>query len=363
MVAGDKIKIIKGSDGGPDGVSIPERTSHDPFLVKLMGETKELERDAALEAVLRMGSLALLDDRISAFLEDADGQIASRFEQLKVLHDLRRTAWERGSDKGKIGEQWVDDALTDYAASVGWGDKFAITGEQSGLLPGATETSVNKSGDVLAITEQGKRISIEVKFAEIPEGHLAGRDYSKKAPDSAWSQIVEGIANRNADVGFIVFDRSNMNSALKKAIPDIGYLEGAGLVCVVEWDRGRRENLYAAYSVARALAHMPNYSRHPEAVAALITQAQSVVEKLVALNGKIDEIIESAKSTEKLALGLSELMETHRITLAAIGTQLKTAADRELSAEDQITHFKGADIMDLVKAHKKQRKVGQGTLE
>jgi hypothetical protein len=103
---------------------------------------------------------------------------------------------------------------------------------------------------------------------------------------------------------------------------------------------------------------MPNYSRHPEAVAALITQAQSVVEKLVALNGKIDEIIESAKSTEKLALGLSELMETHRITLAAIGTQLKTAADRELSAEDQITHFKGSDIMDLVKAHKKSRKAG-----
>ena len=85
MASGDKIKIIKGSDGDPEGVSIPERTSRDPFLIKLMGETKEVERDAALEAVFRMGSLALLDDRISAFLEDADGQIASRFEQSKVL--------------------------------------------------------------------------------------------------------------------------------------------------------------------------------------------------------------------------------------------------------------------------------------
>lgn len=358
MASGNKIKIISGSEGGPDGVYIPERTSHDPYLVKLMGETKEVERDAALEAVLRMGSLALLDDRISAFLEDAGGQIESRFEQLKMLHDLRRSAWDRGSAKGKIGEQWVDDALTGYAASVGWGDKFAITGEQPGLLPGATDTSVNKSGDVLAITEQGKRISIEVKFDDIPEGPLSARDYANKAPDTAWSQIVEGIANRNADVGFIVFERSNMNSALKKAIPDIGYLEGAGLVCVVEWDRGRKENLYAAYSVARALAHMPNYGRHPEAVAALVSQAQSVVEKLVALNGKIDKIIDSAKETEKLAVGLSDLMETHRITLAAIGTQLKTAADRELSAEDQITHFNGAEIMDLVKVHKKQRKSG-----
>jgi uncharacterized coiled-coil DUF342 family protein len=108
---------------------------------------------------------------------------------------------------------------------------------------------------------------------------------------------------------------------------------------------------------------MPNYSRHPEAVAALVSQAQSVVEKLIALNGKIDEIIESAKSTEKLALGLSEMIATHRITLAAIGTQLQTAAGRELSAEDQITHFKGADIMELVKAHKKTRKAGQSTVE
>jgi len=312
--------------------------------------------------VLRLGSLALLDDRISAFLEDADGQIAYRFEQLKVLHDLRRNAW-RGPDKGKIGEQWVDDALTEYAANVGWGDKFAITGEQPGLLPGATDTSVNKTGDVLAITEQGKRISIEVKFADIPEDPLSARDYSKKAPDSAWGQIVEGIANRNADVGFIVFDRSNMNSALKKSIPDIGYLEGAGLVCVVDWERGKKENLYAAYSVARALAHMPNYGRQPEAVAALVSQAQSVVEKMVALNDKIDEIIKSAETTEKLALKLSELIETYRITLAAIGTQLQTAAERDLSAEDQITHYKGDDIMELVKAHRKRRKSGQNTVE
>jgi hypothetical protein len=39
------------------------------------------------------------------------------------------------------------------------------------------------------------------------------------------------------------------------------------------------------------------------------------------------------------------------------------SADRELSAEDQITHFKGADIMELVKAHKKTRKAGQSAVE
>ena len=358
MVKKDAIQVVKGSNGDPEGVSIPSRTSYDPYLVKLMKGTGESEREKALEAVLSMGSLALLDDRISAFLEDAGGQIASRFEQLKVLHDLRRSAWNRGSDKGKIGEQWVDDALSDYAVKVGWGDKFTLTGDQRGALSGATETSVNKSGDVLAITDQGKRVSIEVKFDDISGSLLSDRDYSKKAPDSAWSQIVEGIANRNADVGFIVFDQSTMNSALMRDIPDIGYLEGAGLVCVVDWERGKRDNLFAAYSIARALAHMPNFSRSPEAVAALISHAQSVVEKLSKLNTYIDEIVKSTKATEKVALDMSEAIATHLATLAAIGAQLHAANDRELTAEDQIDHFKGAEIMDLVKAHKKQRKLG-----
>lgn len=358
MVKKDAIQVVKGSDGDPDGVSIPAWTSYDPYLVKLIDETKEAERDPALEAVLRLGSLALLDDRISAFLEDADGQITRRFEQLKVLHDLRRSTWARGTDKGAIGEQWVDDELSDYAAKVGWGDKFEITGEQSGVLAGASEKSVNKSGDVLAVTDAGKRIAIEVKFANIPAGPLYERDYANKPPDSAWSQTVEGIANRNADIGFIVFDRSNMNPALKKLVPDIGYLEGSGLVCVVDWERGQRANLYAAYSIARALAHMPNFSRHPEAIAALVSQAQAVVKELSQLNSHIDKIIDSAKKTEDLALAMSGAIAQHLATLSAIGGQLQTAGERELTARDQIDHFKGAEIMDLVKTHKKQRKPG-----
>jgi hypothetical protein len=358
MVKKDAIQVVTGTNGDSEGVSIPGRISYDPYLVKLMKGTGESEREQALEAVLSMGSLALLDDRISAFLEDAGGQIASRFEQLKVLHDLRRSAWNRGSNKGKIGEQWVDDALSEYAVKVGWDDKFTLTGDQRGVISGATETSVNKSGDVLAITDQGKRISIEVKFDDISGSLLSDRDYSKKAPDSAWSQIVEGIANRNADVGFIVFDRSTMNSALMKGIPDIGYLEGAGLVCVVDWERGKRENLIAAYSIARALAHMPNFSRSPEAVASLVSHAQAVVEELSMLNTFIDDILKSTKETEKIAFNMSEAIATHLATLAAIGTQLQTAKERELTAEDQIEHFKGADIMELVKAHKKRRKSG-----
>jgi hypothetical protein len=135
------------------------------------------------------------------------------------------------------------------------------------------------------------------------------------------------------------------------------------LVCVVEWESGKRENLYAAYSIARALAHIPHFSRHPEIIAALVAHAQSVVEKLSKLNDNIDEIIKSAKNTENLALDMSELIATHLATLASIGTQLQSATERELTAKDQIDHFKGAAIMDLVKAHKKARKSGQVTGE
>jgi hypothetical protein len=354
MVKRDAIQVIKPTDGAPGGVSIPARTSSDPFLVQLFSDTEAAEYDQTLEAVLRIGALAMLDDRISAFLEDAGGLIDSKFEQLKMLHNLRRSEWNRGSEKGRIGEQWVDGALSEYAARVGWNDQIAITGDTGGVLTEEGSNKINKSGDVLAVTDKGRRISIEVKFTDIPEGHLASRDYSTDAKDTAWSQIVEGVANRNADVGFIVFDRSNMNLALKKRIPDIGYLEGAGLVCVVEWERGDRANLFAAYSIARALAHMDNYNRHPEAVAALITQAQAVVKELSQLNSYIDKIIESTKGTEKIALKMSEEIEKHLAALAAIGAQLQITDERNLTARDQIEHFNGAEIMDLVKAHRKR---------
>jgi hypothetical protein len=355
MVKRDAIQITRDDEKHPIGVSIPARTSEDPYLIKLMEQTKEEERDQLLDDVFRIGSLALLDDRISSLLADADGQIRSRFEQLKVLHELRLAAWERSSNKGKIGEQWVDDALREYALRVGWGDKFTLTGDEGGAIAGSSDSSPNKSGDVLAVTEQGARIAVEVKFTNISEGPLTERDYDKPAPDTAWSQIVEAVANRNADVGFIVFDRANMNPKIRSKMPDIGYLEGAGLVCVVDWNRGQLANLYAAYAIARALAHLPNFSRHPETVAALISQAQAIVKEVATLEAEAKKIIESAKATQHLAHGFFDAVHGHLVKLAAVSDQLNASLDHELTARDQIDHFKGAAITDLVNAHRKDR--------
>jgi hypothetical protein len=357
----DVIQVNRDEAKQPISVSIPARTSEDPYLIKLMAQEGEDGRDQLLDDVLRIGSLALLDDRISALLADADGQIQSRFEQLKVLHELRLAAWERSSNKGKIGERWVDDALREYALRVGWGDLFTITGEDGGAIKGSTAETINKSGDVLAVTDEGRRIAIEVKFTDVPEGPLSTRDYEKKAPDTAWSQIVEAIANRNADVGFIVFDRSNMNKAMAKLIPDIGYLEGAGLVCVVDWGRGQLSNLYAAYSIARALAHLPNLSRQPEIVAALISQAQKIVADVATLESDVEKIVESAKGTQNLASKLSDTVRVHMIKLAAIGDQLNLAAERELTARDQIEHYKGTVITDLITEHRKRPSAKKST--
>ena len=79
-----------------------------------------------------------------------------------------------------------------------------------------------------------------------------------------------------------------------------------------------------------------------------------MVKELSQLNAYIDKIIESTKGTEKIALKMSEDIEKHLAALAAISAQLQITDERKLTARDQIEHFNGAEIMDLVKAHRKR---------
>jgi hypothetical protein len=57
----DVIQVNRDEAKQPVSVSIPARTSEDPYLIKLMAQEGEDGRDQLLDDVLRIGSLALLD--------------------------------------------------------------------------------------------------------------------------------------------------------------------------------------------------------------------------------------------------------------------------------------------------------------
>jgi hypothetical protein len=102
------------------------------------------------------------------------------------------------------------------------------------------------------------------------------------------------------------------------------------------------------------LVHLPNLSRQPEIVAALISQAQKIVADVATLESDVEKIVESARGTQNLANKLSDTVRVHMIKLAAIGDQLNLAVERELTARDQIEHYKGTVITDLITEHRKR---------
>ena len=211
----------------------------------------ESEREAKFVRAFQIGVLALQQERLSAFLARTESELGTELESLKIRFDLSAQLYEKSSIKGSIGEVQVAEYLDSFVQGNGLKDLVEITGNSSGVI------NRNKTGDIVCTLDghEDRKIVIECKFDKnIPLGKLADRDWYGKNLDTAWSQLVEAKANREANEAVIVFDRSSINPALLKKVGGIAYIPKIGFIAVIDSLRGDFENLGAAYLVARALA-------------------------------------------------------------------------------------------------------------
>lgn len=209
------------------------------------------ERDDKLFRALYIGVLAMMEDRISAFLAKTTNELGTELESLKIIFEMKKELFYKTTIKGTLAEEDIAEFLNNYFSEKNLRDKALLTGNIAGNIP------KNKTGDIICEVD-GKdelTIAIECKFDKsIKFGEIETKDIFIKKTDSAWSQLIEADANRNSKVSIIVFDISLIDNSILKKFDNVGFIPSIGFVAIIDSQKGDYSNLAIAYMLARDIA-------------------------------------------------------------------------------------------------------------
>ena len=169
------------------------------------------ERDEKLLRAIYIGVLALMEDRISAFLSKTSNELGTELESLKMIFEMKKELFYKSAIKGNLAEDEVAEFLNNYFQEKRIKDKAFLTGNSTGSIP------KNKTGDIVCEVNGNSelKIVIECKFDKsIKVGDIESKDIFIRKTDTAWSQLIEAQANREAKVSLIVFDISLIDNFL-----------------------------------------------------------------------------------------------------------------------------------------------------
>jgi len=209
------------------------------------------ERDEKLLRAIYIGVLALMEDRISAFLSKTSNELGTELESLKMIFEMKKELFYKTTVKGILAEEEIAEFLNNYFSEKRLRDKALLTGNTVGVIP------KNKTGDILCEVNGTPelKIVIECKFDKsIKLGDIVTKDIFIKKSDTAWSQLIEAQANRDAKIGIIVFDRSLVDGSIVKEFDNIGFIPGIGFISIIDSQKGDYSNLAIAYMLARDIA-------------------------------------------------------------------------------------------------------------
>lgn len=192
-----------------------------------------------------------MEDRFSSFLAKTSNQLGTELESLKMIFDMKNEIFNKTAAKGIIAEDELAAFLTNYFSSKKIDDKVILLGNKAGVFP------KNKTGDIVCEIDGNAdvKIVIECKFDKsIKFGDIASKEVFTRKSDTAWSQLIEAQANREARVSLIVFDISTIDNSILKNVDNVGFIPGIGFVAIVDSQKGDYSNLAIAYMLARDLA-------------------------------------------------------------------------------------------------------------
>lgn len=209
------------------------------------------ERDEKLVRALYIGVLALMEDRISSFLAKTTNELGTELESLKMIFDMKKELFYKSTVKGSLAEDEIAGFLNDYFKEKRLADKAYLTGNVAGTLP------KNKTGDIVCEINGNPdlKLVVECKFDKnVRLGDIESKDIFTRKSDTAWSQLIEAQANREAKVSLIVFDISVVDNSILKNFDNVGYIPGIGFIAVIDSQKGNYSNLAIAYMLARDIA-------------------------------------------------------------------------------------------------------------
>ena len=224
----------------------------DELVFQFFNSLPEAEREPSLLRAIRIGVLAMKEDRFSSFLAKTTDELGVQLENLKLLFDMKQEVFHKTAIKGIAAENDILEFLEEYIDQRGLGDVVSLTGTSKGLLKN------NKTGDIIAFVggeSSGRKIAIECKFDKsIKLGNVDSPDISAKKYDTAWSQLLEASVNRDASASIIVFDRTLADASIQRAVDRVSYINEIGFVCIIDYEASDYRNLAIAYNLARAFA-------------------------------------------------------------------------------------------------------------
>jgi hypothetical protein len=304
------------------------------------------ERDDKLLRAVYIGILALMEDRISAFLAKTNNELGTELESLKMIFEMKKELFYKSTIKGILAEDEIAEFLNNYFQERRIKDKAFLTGNTAGSLP------KNKTGDIICEINGNPdlKIAIECKFDKsIRFGDIETKDIFTRKSDTAWSQLIEAQANRDAKVSLIVFDISLVENSILKNFENVGYIPEIGFVAIINSQKGDYSNLAIAYMLARDIVlNAKPIELEKDLLAILLNRIIKDINEVLTIKSLVLNNIDNNKAILKQLEKSILLMEFNQEYLK------KFLNDGTLTKKDLLDFYYGEDVKDKYKVIEKE---------
>ena len=299
------------------------------------------ERDKTFLRALYIGVLAMMEDRLSSFLDKTSSDLGMELESLKKIFDMKQEVFFKTAVKGTIAEGDIAEALKSYLKSRGIGDEVSLSGTEKAQ-------GTNKTGDIICKIDasEGKTIAIESKFNQsVKLGDINGYNpFTKTIQDTAWGQLIEADYNRGSNCSIIVFDRELVDNSITKLTDNVAYIPQVGFVVIVDSRAGNYTNLYIAYMLARDIAlNAKQVDYDKDLLAIIITRIVKDVTEIQGIKSMVETNIANNKSILKKLEKSMMMVQFNEMYLR------KFLKDGTLTKEDLHNFYIGGDMGDRYK--------------
>lgn len=304
------------------------------------------ERDEKLLRAIYIGVLALMEDRISAFLSKTSNELGTELESLKMIFEMKNELFYKSTIKGVLAEDEIAEFLNGYFLEKRLKDRAFLTGNTAGSI------AKNKTGDIICEIDGNSnlRIAIECKFDKsIRMGEIENKEIFTRKTDTAWSQLIEAQANREGKISLIVFDISLVDNSILKNFENVGYIPGIGFVAIINSQKGDYSNLAIAYMLARDIAlNAKEVELDKDLLTMLVNRIIKDINEITTIKNLVKTNIENNKAILKQLEKSMLLMEFNQQYLG------KFLTDGTLTKEDLLNYYQGEDVKDKYKSIEKE---------
>jgi len=303
-------------------------------------------RDEKLFKALYIGVLALMEDRISAFLAKTTNELGTELESLKMLFDMKQELFYKTSVKGFLAEDQIAEFLNSYFSERKLNDTAVLIGNTAGVLP------KNKTGDIICEVEGNPdlKIAIECKFDKsIKLGSIETKDVFTKKMDTAWSQLLESKANRDSTISMIVFDISLVDNSILKNYENVGFIDGIGFIVIIDSQKGDYSNLAIGYMLARdILLKAKEVEFDAKCLMMLVNRIIKDINEILSIKKLVEGNIENNKAILKQLEKSILLMQFNQEYLN------KFLQDGKLNKKDMLDFYMGEEVKDKYRVLEKE---------